>query len=1226
MSDKRKFLPAGTELVEKNGTCYKILRAIAGGGSSIVYEAAQIGSLKIFILKECYPSSTKYNFVRKDAVICPAEENDSDAKNFLESVKKNIERENEIGQIISNRTGRTIAPWGKLNVAKIIIGEKIYNAAESLFIVMERATDDEKLRGIFLKDLLDECAAEPENFKPLRVGGVPAPNVATKILEELLKSLRDIHAAKFIHGDINDANFFLMGHDFKSGDIGVGQLLDFGNARKILDDGKTAPIKDVFSTPGYWSPEILSRTENLRLTAATDIYSVGCLMLYLFHGMKFKEARGNDLATSRRVSLVSVPEAMRHGYKREAAVLLREILGKALKFKPEERYQNGAEMLKDILRLKKLTAPPKFFLAPNLFRSPYFVDGSRDKELDQLQRDMLGGKHPLFIFGVGGIGKTELANEFARRQIKNGIPAYLVTFKGSVRETVLSLNFSGYEAAAPGSESDYLKRLEILKEDYQGCLLVVDNFDDDEKNFDALKNEPAYKDLVFGTGLKILITTRARPDESTKELSPLDEENAMKLFKSISPVAPDDEKIVRELLREADYHPMTVELLAKTREDSWQAISYEELLRRLRYRNLDDKNLPAVAIKKNLTEREAKIYGHLKTLFDLYKLGEDYRQVICHATLLPLDGFDAATFIANEDDAKKIQLKNLESHSWLRRRKENNLLTIHPLIRSIFKNELRPNDEDCSDFLKRIWKIIDENYPSDLNFFQQTAELFERATNDLPDARGDFAFYAGYCFILLGKFSSAIRYELKAVKIREIVLADNPRELARTYNDAGVAVMSSENFGVYADGGLAAEQGFSALGGDFHGGINFLNKARKILETLGGVEDKQNLANVCASMAMALSNREDVEKALPLAQQAVEIFDEHPPENLYEKAHAHQALSQILVLKKNYDEAVTQQKIATDLIEKIFPQTHPIVAAAYRELAEVYELNENFSAAETFILKAIDLFEKIYPETHPDVLGAYKIVRAIYNDTHSDKLKIFSDRAEEIFLKVQGDLWRNKISYARRMIEAAEEPVDEKILAHNPDVAKKILASKTRDLIRFNREAAEAFRQLKDFDSAEKFIAAATEKISTETEPSEASQTFFIASQILFGQKKFSEALSVGDRALKILETIAPKNFDKLSEQLIHLGNVCSKLDDHESALKNFLSALDAQKKNPNPENAVMELAWRSAGQELLSLKRFDEAEKIFAELLEKQLTYLYETQPRVEQVKKLLAQAREKI
>ena len=111
-----------------------------------------------------------------------------------------------------------------MNVDKVIIDEKIFDAADSLFIVMERVTDREKSRGIFLTDLLDECSKVSSDDAPLRTGGCPSPHVATNIVEQLLKSLRDVHAAGYIHGDINDSNFFLMGHDFRNGDIGVGQL------------------------------------------------------------------------------------------------------------------------------------------------------------------------------------------------------------------------------------------------------------------------------------------------------------------------------------------------------------------------------------------------------------------------------------------------------------------------------------------------------------------------------------------------------------------------------------------------------------------------------------------------------------------------------------------------------------------------------------------------------------------------------------------------------------------------------------------------------------------------------------------------------------------------------------------------------------------------------------------------------------------------------------------
>ena len=1227
MNSNRKFLPAGTELIEANGTRYEIRRALAAGGSSLVYEARLEGSLRNFVLKECYPDTKKFSFTRQDGVIRPTNFANAEAVEYLRLVKQNMEHENETGQLLANVTGRAVAPWGKLNVAQITIDGQSFDAAESLFIVMERVTDDEKKRGIFLTDLLAECAETPSIDSPLRNGGNPSPFVAAKILEALLKALREIHAAGYIHADINESNFYLMGHDFKRGDIGVGQLLDFSSARKLLDDGKTAPVDDIFSTPGYWSPEIFFHgSETLRLTPATDIYSAGCLMLYLFYGMKYRAVRANKLAESRRVPAVSIPETVRHGYRREAGKLFIKILSKALQFRPEDRYQSGEEMLEDILRLKTLTAPPKFLLEANLTRCPYFVEGSRDEELAELQLESERGKIPLVIYGVGGIGKTELANEFARRQIKDGVPAYSVTFKGNIRDTVLSLNFSGYEADAPGSEADYRRRIDLLKENYQGCLLIVDNFDDDEKSLSTLMSEPAYKDLVYGTGLKILLTTRSRPDEATKELTALSEENAFKLFKSISPVSAEDEALVRELIREVACHPMTVELLAKTREDSWQTISCRELLQRLRHRNMDDSNLPDVAIKKNLTEREAKIYGHIRTLFEVCNLSE-YRRAACHVTLLPLDGFDAAKFIGNEDVAQQTQLKDLERRSWIRRHKENNRLTIHPLIRTFFKNELRPDDEDCADFLRRLWTLADNSYPPDFELFGQSAELFERATNDLTDGRGDFAFYAGFCFLALGKISSATFYEDKAVKIREVALSDEPRELARTYNDAGVAALSSENFGVYADEGLSVFEGISALGGDdFAKGLRYLNKACKLLETLPLVEDKQNLANVYASMAMSLGNREDVAAALPLAQKAVDIFEEHPPQNLYEKAHAHQALAQSFTLSKRYAEALEQAKVDVAIKQQLIAGDHPELGKAYRELAEAFSLAGDNFHAEEYAFKSLHMLEKFFPDAHPEILFTYKLLCAIYqNSGRVEEHKRCDEKASDIFFKVQSNVWRNKLAYARRMIEAAQVPVDENILRNNPDVAKLLTQSKAADLVKYNREAAEACRQLFDFDSAEKYIVAAIKQISEQTDSLEVSATLFTAARILYRRGEFVRALPIILRAVTIQETTKSQNFDKFSEELILLGDVYTALKENVDALNAFERALDVQSQNPNPEHSVMELATLSACKSLMRLERFDEAARRLQALLDKQRLIFPETHPRIVAVKNLLRQATER-
>ena len=186
-------------------------------------------------------------------------------------------------------------------------------------------------------------------------------------------------------------------------------------------------------------------------------------------------------------------------------------------------------------------------------------------------------------------------------------------------------------------------------------------------------------------------------------------------------------------------------------------------------------------------------------------------------------------------------------------------------------------------------------------------------------------------------------------------------------------------------------------------------------------------------------------------------------------------------------------------------------------------------------------------------------------------------------------------------------------------------ANKIRALVRYNREAAQACRRLKDFESAEKFINVAREKISDRIAASEVAEILFTAAQIDFDREKFADALPLALAAVEKSSSIAPKKFDRLTEQLIFLGNVYTKIGDHQSALDSFNRAIQCQRENPHPENALTELATCSAAESLMRLQNFDEAEKILQELLTKQRISLYETQPRIEAVKQLLRLCREK-
>lgn len=1131
VKEYRVPLPPGTLIIDKRGVSYKIKNdTVDFGGSSLIYRAEREGSLRKFILKECCPFSQEIFFTRENKVVCAAD-NDTKAQEYLSVIKENMVRESEIGQLLANETGRTVAAWEALNVDKIISDGKTFDGADSCFIVMEQVDDGQK-RGWFLKDLLAECAAPAQVDAPLRNGGLPSPFVATCIIEELLKSLRDIHKAGYIHGDINDANFFLMGHDPANADIGVGQLLDFGNALKLELDGMTAPVKNLFSTPGYSSPEILNRTDDLRLTPATDIFSVGCLMVYLFKGMLYKKIYGKTIAQNFDLDIsVPVKKVVTCGYRREAALVFKKILARALQKNPQERYPDASAILKDIIFLKKIIAPPKFTLPTNLTRSPYFVKGSRDKELARLQKMLDGGEQPLWIWGAGGLGKTELAMEFARKQIEHGRAAYLVTFRDSFKQTVLDMNFSGFQFEGESVEKEYRTRLDLLKDNYKDSLLIIDNFDAEDRILAELMAEPAYKELL-GLGMKILFTTRSRPNNFVPELEPLNEENSLTLFKSIVKVDDTDEEIVRKLIREVDYHPMTVEILAHTLNESWGILSAKDLLIKLRAETLNSPTLPDVKHKKVQSEREAKIYGHLRALFNLLSLDENYRDILCALTLLPIEGFDAAEFLSSIDSGKKKFLRRLEANAWIRRRVENNLLWIHPLIRTVFKNELKPAREDCDTFLDALWKRLDDRYPQDKKLFRQAAEIFEKAVNDLGDRTGENHFRAGFCNIVAEKFSLAFLMDEKAVALGEATLDANDLALARRCNDAGVAAFYMQ---------------------EYEKGMGYMEKARKILEV--NAPDDPNVANLFSNMSNVYLFLGDYDKAVDLGARAVKIFEKTPPKNLQEQAHAHSIFGNALMWLKRFGEAENNFFVAEKILKTLTPDGSADLAKVYVDIAQVKALSGDLNAAEFFTLQAIELQKKFLPKNHKELIDSYNVLGVIYRDSgrHEERKKI-SDLAQKAVREELEKSVKELLNTTLDMIELYGDKM-------NGD-----------EFIKRHRVAADCYLKLDDKDNALKFIKIALEKISDSTDRDQLSLTYSVAANIFAAQKNFELALTYARKTFAIDESAAPDNFSVMSTNSLHLANLYEAAGNFEEAAKYFKLTIEYELKSPYPNRDLIKI------------------------------------------------------
>jgi len=157
---------------------------------------------------------------------------------------------------------------------------------------------------------------------------------------QILEAMREAHSKRIFHRDLKPANVMVTA-------AGEAKILDFGLAR-VLEATTDSLTTDVMTEPGaalgtlpYLAPEVLRRRS---ADQRTDIYGLGMIFY--------------EMATGRRPFLDDAPHELMftilHQEPPEPRVLnrrisrgLERVILKALEKRPEDRYQDCAELLGD---------------------------------------------------------------------------------------------------------------------------------------------------------------------------------------------------------------------------------------------------------------------------------------------------------------------------------------------------------------------------------------------------------------------------------------------------------------------------------------------------------------------------------------------------------------------------------------------------------------------------------------------------------------------------------------------------------------------------------------------------------------------------------------------------------------------------------------------------------------------------------------------------------------
>lgn len=612
-----------------------------------------------------------------------------------------------------------------------------------------------------------------------------------KRMKALMQVIGSYHKAGFLHLDIKPDNIFVIPETCE-----LVMLFDFDS---VMERSKVCLTGVLSCTRDWAAPEQTAPALRRQICEATDLYAVGEILFFKIFDRHSSPEERRPFAE--------------YGFDTEAPIfkdvnpkifpLLTDFLHHTIRASVKGRYQSAGELLKDLDRMIKLADPKEPYLMSSACVPQSFFIG-RDHELARIH-EILQDNDIVFISGIGGIGKSELAKNYAKTYRSDYDNIIFTTYHGSLQALInddAKVHIANFRQYQGESEPDYFRRkLRKLKElcDHR-VLFILDNFDDAELGSEAqecLKN-------ILGMGCRFIITTRIREwSYVVYDVNVFSEqEDLVRLFLEYCPINDGEMPAVLEIIDYVDGHTLTVELIARQTKAGFSTPT--QMLAKLKEYGLSGSGKEKVNAMKDNRQSKKTVFDHMAAIFDIANLSELEKYVLANMSLMPIDGIRGDWF-KNYCGLEDFDAVNkLIDCGWLNR--DDDIIKIHPVIGEIIATRCIDKEAtQCEKLLKNVEKMM-ENFTWDCDDdLWHKNEVF---LNGLANNLVKYDFSSELIAVILVDMpifgfdqESEERWVLQSHKIFQDLYGEEHPEVAVSLNDLG-------NFYYKTGCGKEAEQCF----------------------------------------------------------------------------------------------------------------------------------------------------------------------------------------------------------------------------------------------------------------------------------------------------------------------------------------------------------------------------------------------------------------------------------